>query len=255
MTPERPLRALIVDDEQLARERLEGMLSEVPEVVVVDRAEDGSSAVKAIVDRRPDLVFLDVQMPGLSGFDVIRCTRSAHRPIIVFVTAFDQHAIQAFDVHAADYLLKPVSRARLQEAVRRVVERARGAAASESHARIDKILEGVRDAPSSLTIPVRDDTGTRLIRADDIRWIEADADHATLHGDGVTYSVRETLADLEERLRASRFVRVHRSAIVNAAAVRSIEPIAKGDYFLVLVDGTRIRSSRHYRAAVQALLE
>jgi two-component system, LytTR family, response regulator len=246
------LRTLIVDDEALARERLAAMLAEVGQVDVIGEADSGSAAVKAIVDQRPDLVFLDVQMPGLDGFGVLRCTRNAHRPIVVFVTAFDQHAIRAFEVHAADYLLKPVSRARLAEAVRRVQERAQAAAHDK---RIDSLLAGVDETPTKVaTIPIKDDDGTHLVSVDDITWVEADGDHVRLHASQTTHTARETLAEMEDRLRVFRFVRVHRSAIVNVAAVKRIDPIAKGDYHLTLRDGTTVRSSRHYREAVQALL-
>ena len=174
----------------------------------------------------------------------------------VFVTAFDQHAIRAFDVHAADYLLKPVSRPRLLESVRRVVELASGRSTAEADDRLDRVLSEVGRVPSrGITIPIRVEGGTRLVRAEDISWIEADGDVVLVHAADATYRVRERLADLEQRLRDAQFVRVHRSAIVNVTTVRSIQPIAKGDYHLVLADGTRLRSSRQYRSAVQATHE
>lgn len=253
MTRAGALRTLIVDDEQLARERLASMLNGITNIQVIGSADSGSTAVKAIADLRPDLVFLDVQMPGLDGFDVLRHTRSAHQPIVVFITAFDQHAIRAFDVHAADYLLKPVSRERLMESLRRITERASTVRGTEAAKRLESLLDHVSDTRRSVTIPVPGKVGVQLVPADEILWIEADADYARLHASGMCHMIRETLTDLEERLRQAHFVRVHRSAIVNVSAIRSIEPISKGDYYVVLRDGTRVRSSRHYRRAVQGL--
>jgi two-component system, LytTR family, response regulator len=253
-------RALIVDDEVLARRRLAAMLGEEREVEVIGEADGGSAAVQAIVSQRPDLVFLDVQMPGLDGFGVLRCTAGAHRPVVVFVTAHDEHAIRAFEVHAADYLLKPVTAARLREAVRRAVERVRSAAARTEGARaIDEVLShSLARAPETpangARIPVRRADGVGLVSVAEIDWVEADGDHLRLHAGRAVHTLRETMAELEARLRGFRFVRVHRSAIVNVDAVRAVEPIAKGDYFLVLRDGTRVRSGRRYRGDVQALM-
>lgn len=258
VTPTAALRTLIVDDEELARERLASMLNGITSIQLIGSADSGSTAVKAIADLRPDLVFLDVQMPGLDGFDVLRHTRSAHQPIVVFITAFDQHAIQAFDVHAADYLLKPVSRERLMESLRRITTRASTVRGAEATKRLESLLDHVSQPQSprtALTIPVPSEAGTQLVPADDIMWIEADGDYARLHAGGISHMIRETLTDLEERLRHASFIRVHRSAIVNVTAIRSIQPISKGDYYLMLKDGTRVRSSRHYRRAVQSLMK
>jgi two-component system LytT family response regulator len=244
-----------VDDELLARRRLASMLSVEHDVEVIGEADGGSTAVQAIVARRPDLVFLDVQMPGLDGFGVLRCTAGAHRPVVIFVTAFDEHAIRAFEVHAADYLLKPVTASRLHEAVRRAVDRVRNAPPAENDRTIDDLLARVMDMPSACThIPVRGVDGTMLVSIVDITWVEADGDHLRLHAGAAVHTLRETMADVEARLRPFRFVRVHRSSIVNVAAVTAVEPIAKGDYYLVLRDGTRVRSGRHYRSEVQSLL-
>lgn len=256
MTEPRRLRTLIIDDEALARERLRGMLAVFPNVNIIGESDSGSTAVKSIVDERPDLVFLDVQMPGMDGFGVLRCVRSSHRPLIVFVTAYDEYAIRAFEVHAVDYLLKPVTKPRLAEAMRRVEERTTAAHTAETQRRMDSLLEQVESTPGRpVTIPVRTAAGVQLVNAGAVLWIEADADHVRIHEAGKTHSVREKLAEMEERLRPHHFARVHRSAIVNVAAVRSIEPIAKGDYFLTLVDGSRVRTSRQYRETVQALLK
>jgi two-component system LytT family response regulator len=251
----RPVRALVVDDEPLARTRLTAMLAAEPNVAVIGQADGGGAAVQAIVDRRPELVFLDVQMPGLDGFGVLRCTAGAHRPVVVFVTAHDEHAVRAFEVQAADYLLKPVSAARLHEAVRRAVERVRSTPAEARVRAMKHLLEQFPETPASAArIPVRGPEGTTLVPAAEILWVEADRDHVRLHARGAVHMVRDTMAELEARLVPFQFVRVHRSAMVNTAVVTAVEPIAKGDYFLVLRDGTRVRTGRRYREKVQSLI-
>jgi two-component system, LytTR family, response regulator len=249
------VRALIIDDEALARGRLAAMLAEEPDIHVIGEADGGSSAVEAIVSARPELVFLDVQMPGLDGFGVLRCTAGAHRPVVVFVTAHDEHAIRAFDVNAADYLLKPVTALRLREAVRRAVERVRSAQPTENARAVDRVLAAVPETPATQArIPVRQGHGIGLVRVADIVWVEADGDHVRLHAEGTVHTLRDTMAELEAKLRPFRFVRVHRSAIVSTEAVRTVESITKGDYHLVLRDGTRVRTGRSYRDDVQALI-
>jgi two-component system LytT family response regulator len=257
VTPDVTLRAVLADDEALARERLAAMLAVHREIRIVAQAESGAAAVEMIVRERPDILFLDVQMPGLDGFGVLRCTSGAHRPAVVFVTAHDEHAIRAFEVHAVDYLLKPVTAARLAEAVRRVVERTRTTRTrtEPDHTGLDALLAEVPRTPADgARIPVRGEDGVDLIGVASIRWVEADGDHARLHLAGGTRVLRETMSELEERLAPFRFIRVHRSSIVNAAEIRSIESIPRGNYFIVLRDGTRLRSGRRYREAVQALL-
>ena len=255
MASANPLRALIVDDEVLARRRLAAMLAGFSELTIVGEADSGSTAVEAIVCERPDVVFLDVQMPGLDGFGVLRCTAGAHRPVVIFVTAHDEHAIRAFEVHAADYLLKPVTAPRLQEAVRRAVERARTVPHNETAQGLDKLLAELPESPAEgARIPVRNDGGVDLVNVADISWVEADGDHARLHVGANVLTVRETMSELEQRLAPFRFVRVHRSAIVNVDAVRSVESIEKGNYYVVLRDGTRVRSGRSYREQVQRLI-
>ena len=255
-TSQRKVRALVVDDEMLARQRLIAMLGDEREVEVIGEADGGSSAVAAIVDKRPDLLFLDVQMPGLDGFGVLRCTAGAHRPVVVFVTAHDEHAIRAFEVNAADYLLKPVTSARLREAVRRAVERVRSVSQPDNVRSIDAVLASAPETKlSAARIPVRRVDGTTdVVGAAEILWVEADGDHLRLHAGAKVHVTRETMAEIETRLQPFKFMRVHRSALVNVAAVRSIEPIAKGDYTLTLSDGTQVRTGRSYRAIVQSLL-
>jgi two-component system LytT family response regulator len=253
--PAVPVTALIVDDESLARQRLEDLLAGEPDVKVIGEAGSGSAAVEAIAGRRPDLVFLDVQMPELDGFGVLRCIAGAYLPAVVFVTAYDQHAIRAFEMHAVDYLLKPVTAARLHEAVRRAVARVRGTQRAESAGAMERLLARVdQPAPDQTRIPLKQEGGTGFVRTADITWVEADGDNLRIHAGRVIHTVRETMAGLAARLPEKGFVRVHRSIIVNVARLREVQSIPKGDYLLLLDDGTRLRSGRTYREAVQALL-
>jgi two-component system LytT family response regulator len=243
----RSLRALIVDDEPLARDGMRLMLRAMPDVNIVGEAEDGVAAVRAIATLRPDVVLLDIQMPGMSGFDVLVQTASEHLPLIVFVTAYDEHALKAFDVHAFDYLLKPINRERLVEAIARVrADLARGAPDR------DRVLDVVQGARSARTVrfTVRDRDRYVLVRASDIDWIEAAANYVRLNTRGRGFMLRMTLAEMERRLDPAEFIRIHRSTIVNAARINEIRPDAHGDYDVVLADGRTLKMSRSFRERV-----
>jgi len=248
------VRAIVVDDEPLARRRLLTLLAEEPELEVVGEAGSGSAAVEAIAGKRPDLVFLDVQMPGLDGFGVLRCIARAHSPAVVFVTAHDEHAIRAFEVQAVDYLLKPVTAARFHEAVRRAVVKVRSAPRAEHARTIEQLLARVGESADESRIPIRREGHIAFVPVADIDWVEADGDYLRLHAGREVHTLRETMNEIESRLPEKRFVRVHRSIIVNVARVRAVESIPKGDYLLVLQDGTKLRSGRTYRETVQALI-
>lgn len=249
------VRALIVDDEPLARKRLHNLLADEPDVEVIGEAGSGSAAVEAIAGKRPDLVFLDVQMPGLDGFGVLRCIGRAHLPVIVFVTAHDEHAIQAFEVQAVDYLLKPVSTPRFHEAVRRAVARARSVPAADQAAGLDRLLATVgATVDDGLRIPVRKDGITQLVLVGTVDWVEADGDHVRIHAGREVHVLRETMAEIAARLPADQFARVHRSVIVNKSRVQAVESIPKGGYLLRMPNGATVRSGRSYREAVQALI-
>ena len=255
MSAQAKIRALIVDDEPLARRRLRALLADETDVEVVGEAANGTEAVRAIANDRPDLVFLDVQMPGLDGFDVLRATANLHQPFVVFITAHDEHAIRAFEVQAVDYLLKPVIETRFREAVRRAVGRIRESPRRELAAEIAQLLERV--APPSARaarIPVKRDGRVNFVRAEDVDWVEADGDLVRLHAGRDTHVLRETMAEVETKLPADRFMRIHRSLIVNTERVREVQPWFKGDYVLILHDGTKLRSGRTYRSAVQTLI-
>jgi two-component system, LytTR family, response regulator len=243
----RLLRALIVDDEPLARDGMRLMLRAMPDVDIVGEAGDGVAAVRAIATLRPDVVLLDIQMPGMSGFDVLAQTAAEHLPLIVFVTAYDEHALKAFAVHAFDYLLKPVNRERLTEAMSRVrVDLARGAPDRD---RVLEVVQGSR-LPRTVRFTVRDRDRYLLVRASDIDWIEAAANYVRLNTRGRGFMLRMTLVEMERRLDPVEFIRIHRSTIVNASRIKEIKPDAHGDYDIVLGDGRMLKMSRSYRERV-----
>jgi two-component system LytT family response regulator len=246
-----------VDDEPLARDRLKDLLAAEPDIEVIGEAGSGSAAVEAISGRRPDLVLLDVQMPGLDGFGVLRCTAGAHVPAVVFVTAHDEHAIRAFEVQAVDYVLKPVVAARLRVAVRRAVTRLRSTPPEERARAIERLRAGVAGeggAGDAERVPLKGGGGVTLVRAADIAWVQADGDYIRVHAGREVHAVRQSLTAFVARLKAKGFLRIHRSCIVNLRHVRTIEPVPKGGYRLLLHDGTRLRCGRAYRAAVRGLL-
>lgn len=250
----KPVRALIVDDEPLARRRLRALLAEEDAVEIIGEAGSGNAAVEAIGELRPDLVFLDVQMPELNGFEVLRATADRHQPLVVFVTAYDEHAIKAFEVQAADYLLKPVVESRFREAVRRAVKRLREQPQAEIARELARLLEAVKPPDQSTRIPIRRDGRVFFVKTADITRVEADGDFVRVHAGTESHMVRETMAEMEAKLPSPPFVRVHRSMIVNSERIREIQPWFKGDYVVILTDGSKIRTGRTYREAVQRLM-
>jgi two-component system, LytTR family, response regulator len=254
LTASARIRTLIVDDEPLARRRLRMMLASETDLDVVGEAGTGSAAVESIVNVLPDLVFLDVQMPGLDGFQVLRCTAKAHRAAVVFVTAYDEHATRAFDVHAVDYLVKPVTAARLHEAVRRAVERVRQTSRQETARVLDRLLDDVAgDTRDRESIPVRRKGEVELVTVADVEWIEADGDYVKIHTARDVHVLRGTLSRIAARLGGPGFARIHRRIVVNTSRVRAIESVAGGGYSVVIAGGTRLPCGRKYRAVVRSL--
>jgi two-component system LytT family response regulator len=249
-----PIRALIVDDEPLARERLQELLDEAPAVTVVGTAEDGLDAVENIREKAPDLVFLDVQMPGMNGIDVIEEIGADDMPVTVFVTAYDQYAIKAFDLAAVDYLLKPFDDERFEQALRRAREQIANRADEAISERLLHLLqerdpslldeENPRDEPYLERIAVQGRGKARIVPVDDLTHITADGSYAELHTDDDTYVIRERMKTLAARLDPDMFVRVHRSAIVRLDEVELILRGGGGNYAVRLKDGTRLSVSR-----------
>jgi two-component system LytT family response regulator len=255
----REIRAVIADDEPLARRGIRQLLAPHRDVAVVAEARNGRETVRALRALQPDLLFLDVQMPELDGFGVLREHGAAHMPAVIFVTAYDEFAVRAFDAHALDYLVKPVGEARFAEALERARERLRSADAVELSRRLSALLaahERARAASRAATqrLLVPTSAGGLVLDADEIDWIEADDYYAAIHARGRRHLIRESLASLEHRLDGGRFVRAHRSAIVNIDRVRELRGEPTGETVLVLRDGTRVPVSRRRREQVTGLL-
>ena len=233
------IRTLIADDEPLAREGIRARLADQADIDVVGEAADGVEAVEAIETLSPDLLFLDVQMPGIDGFEVLRRLRAAV-PAVVLVTAYDRHAVKAFEAQALDFLLKPISTARFIE----VLGRVRRSLAAPAEARSPRLA-----SPSAhLTrFPVKDRERFLLLKPEEVEWIHSAANYAELHARGRSFLVRMTMSELEERLDPARFVRIHRSTIVNVDRVAEIQPAYHGEFQVVLQDGAKLRLSRRYR--------
>lgn len=256
------IRALIVDDERIARDGVRTLLESEPDVEIIGECGDGASAVKAIERAEPDLVLLDIQMPAMDGFDVIRAIPEDRLPVVVFLTAYDQHALKAFDAHALDYVVKPFSDARFRKAIARartqVRQRRLGAATSRLASVIaDLAPEDVDESRLRYLarIPVRSVGKTTYVRVQDIVWIGAADYYAELHtGDGKTHLVRETMQSLERRLDPTEFTRVHRSAIVHVDHVAEIRSDSSERQFVVLRDGTKLPLGRSRREALESAL-
>ena len=252
------LRVVIADDEPLARQRVRSMLADRAECEVVGEAADGAEAVDLIVRERPDLVFLDVKMPELDGFEVIAAldeTVPGERvPAIVFVTAFGDYAVKAFEVRALDYLLKPFDRERFDRAVESALARARDGGDVSRDLRDALTTLGERRRFASRFL-VRSGSRMYFVRADDVEWADAAGNYARLHAAGRAHLVRRTMAALEQELDPERFVRVHRSAIVNVDRIAQIEPYLHGEYVITMRDGTRLTSSRAHGGRLRELLE
>lgn len=248
------LRVLIVDDEPLARDCVRLALAGESEVCVVGECGDGPSAVAAIRDLRPDLVYLDIQMPGSGGFSVIEDVGTAAMPAVIFVTAYQDHALRAFTVHALDYLLKPFSDERFRESLRHARARLGADPPSVAQALQGLLVElGRRRPPRWLTVPEQDEGGRRLIPIDDIDWLSAEGNYVHVQVGSVGHLVRATLQALLQELDPARFVRIHRSIVVQLDRIERVVPWASGDYMALLRDGRQLRISRHYRDALLRL--
>jgi len=251
------LRVLIVDDEAIARRGLRQRLAEEPDLEIVGECADGAAAISAIAELRPDLVLLDIQMPGCDGFGVIEAVGMARMPLVIFVTAYDEHALRAFDVHALDYVLKPVDGERLHLAVARARERLRDPE-SGLDARLAAVLASLgREAPPrwSRRLAIRSPGRITLVDVREIDWLEADGNYVEVHTAAGRRRLRETLAAIESRLDPDVFVRVSRSALVNITRVRELQPMFNGDFVLLMRDGAEVHGSRRHREALDRLLQ
>jgi two-component system LytT family response regulator len=267
------IRALIVDDEALSRRGLTLRLQAVTDFEVVGEACNGRTALEAIREHQPDLVFLDIEMPGLTGFDVVERLPTESMPMIVFVTAFDRYAIQAFEARAVDYLLKPVDEARLADALEHIREQLGQRQAAGQRDRLVQLLADLKgseewpgDGAETLVqelagdgrqraLPIRHGRDIVRVPEGDIEWVDAAGDYMCIHAGGETYILRGTMKSLEDQLDPRLFQRVHRSTIVNLERVTRLRPHINGEFFLVLDGGHEIKLSRTYRDKVEHFLK
>lgn len=249
------IRTLIVDDEPLARERLATLLQAEPDVEIVGQCRDGEEAVTAIQDHTPGLVFLDVQMPQMSGFDVIEAVGSEQMPLVIFVTAYDQHALKAFQVRALDYLLKPFDRDRFTEALARARKQIERDETGDIGKRLLALVKDLRkDQPRSDRLVVKSGGRLFFLRVDEIDWVEAAGNYVRLHVGTTSHLLRETMNAIEGRLDPEKFFRIHRSRIVNIERIQELQPWLNGEYAVLLRTGTRLTLSRGYREKLQERL-
>ena len=265
------LRALIVDDEELARRGLEIRLEDFDDIEVCGEACNGREALKAVREQRPDLMFLDIQMPGMDGFEVLRRLSGRNMPEIIFVTAYDEFALRAFEANALDYLLKPINDDRLREAIERARRHSDEVLAHEHRNKLLKFVceltgkeltleSALAEAASKHAsypkrIAIRDGTTRNCVDVDAIDWIDAAGDYMCVHAAGDTFVLRGTMKHLEELLDPETFVRVHRSAIVNRHRVTSMRPHRNGEYFLKIGELTELKLSRKYKANLERLAD
>jgi two-component system LytT family response regulator len=255
------MRIVIVDDEPPGRLAVRQLLRPIPGVEVVAECGDGEAAVQAIVHHSPDIVFLDVQMPGLSGFDVLERVGADAVPAVVFVTAYDRYAVRAFEAHALDFLLKPIDPDRFRDAYARAARAADREWRERSSARLDSLLSqlaqepGTGPAPAPDRLVVKEDGRLCFVPVATIDWVEAAGNYVRLHAGGREYTVRQTMERMEARLGTQRFVRIRRSALVHTEAITGLEPYGRGSYVVLLRDGRKLVSSRYAGRRLREMVE
>ena len=255
MTMTATIRALIIDDEPFAREGLRLHLEQHPDIEVIGEAGDGQRAAEAIRMMDPDVVFLDIEMPEMDGFDVIDAVGVEAMPPVIFVTAYDEFALRAFEAHALDYVLKPVEPERFARALDRTRKHLRGTAGVALDRRLAGLMEEVHERKKHMErVVVQRGERLHILRVSDVDWFEAAGNYVKLHVGSETFLLRATLSGFEERLDPEAFMRVHRSIIVQKARIRELEPLLQGDYVLILADGTRLTTGRSYRSRIVAFL-
>jgi two-component system LytT family response regulator len=251
------IRTLIVDDEPLARERITSLLAAEPDVEIVGECHDGSKAVAAIRQLAPELVFLDVQMPGADGFEVIDAIGADRMPLVVLVTAYDKYALRAFDAHALDYLLKPFDRERFQKALERAREQLDRQQTGDLGRRLLALVQDLKTPPTPQRLDrlvIKSSGRVFFVRTEEIDWIEAAGNYVRLHLGTESHLFRETMNALEAKLDPQSFFRIHRSHIVNIERIQELQPWFNGEYLVVLRNGTKLTLSRGYREKLQERL-
>jgi two-component system LytT family response regulator len=248
------IRTVIVDDEPLARRGIRAQLKEEEDIEIVAECRNGLEAVAAIEKQAPDLVFLDVQMPELDGFGVLEAVGVDHMPAVIFVTAYDQYALRAFDVHALDYLLKPVDAERFAGALQRARKQIEHHGVQDLNQRLQNFLDDVQ-SKRKFTERLVIKSGSRIffLNVEEIDWIEAADNYVRLHAGPESHLLRVTMNSLEKRLNPDHFLRIHRSRIINIRQIKELQPLFRGEYDIMLRDGTRLESGRGYRDKLQKL--
>ena len=249
------IRTLIVDDEALARERLRNMLAPDPAIQIIGECSNGQDAIEFIKAQSPDLVFLDVEMPGIDGFGVLEALTRDRIPTIIFVTAYDQYAVRAFEVYALDYLLKPFDQERFDKALARAKHQLSIERSDAMSERILNALEEIKTRPVHLErLVIKMNGHVFFIKAEEIDWLEAEGNYVRLHAGKESYLLRDTISALESQLDPKKFIRVHRSAIVNIDRITELQPWFHGEYRIILGEGVQLTLSRTYREKLHDLL-
>jgi two-component system, LytTR family, response regulator len=249
------IRTLIVDDEPLARDRLRGLLAADPEVQLVGECQNGREAHDALLDREVDLAFMDIQMPEVDGMEALAGIPPERLPAVVFVTAYDRYALKAFELRALDYLLKPFDPDRFREALSRAKERIRKDRREDLGTELVEALKALRTSPRRPErLMIKDSGRITFLRVDEIDFIQAAGNYVCLNSSGRSHTLRETMADMEGQLDPARFVRIHRSAIVNIDRIKELQPLFGGDYLVLLQDGTELTLSRSFRQRLKDAL-
>jgi two-component system LytT family response regulator len=249
------IQALIVDDEPLARERIRDMLETDSEVEIVGECASGQEAIEAIRQNSPDLIFLDVEMPGKDGFAMLEELEPGRIPAIIFVTAYDQYAVRAFEVYALDYLLKPFDQERFEKALSRAKAHVQNEKSENITERILSALEEIKARPVHLErLVIKMNGHVFFLKTEEIDWLEAEGNYVRLHAGKESYLLRDTISALESQLDPRRFVRVHRSAIVNIDRIQELQPWFHGEYRIILREGVQLTLSRSYREKLHELL-
>ena len=250
------IRTIIADDEKLARTKLRFLLQSEAGINVIAECSDCEQTVQAVNCYKPDLLMLDVQMPGPDGFHVLRAIPPDHMPMVVFTTAYDQYALQAFEAHALDYLLKPFDQERLHRAIERVHTEFVKTGDREITRRIlDYLAKGQIDSPAEKRLIIRAGGRVVFLDVDEIEWIDADANYVKLNAGKNTYVLRQSIGNLSQRLNPNQFVRIHRSTIVNVQKIKELQPCNSGEYIVVLRNGKQLSCSRGYRGGLQSLID
>ncbi len=249
------IRTIIVEDEPLARERLRNLLETDDEIEVCAECGDGRSAVEKITELEPDLLFLDIQMPELDGFGVLAELALPVLPAVVFVTAYDQFALKAFEVHAVDYLLKPFDRERFRAALQRAKDRIGSKSGAPAEEGLRALLANLRPETKAVQkLAIKSAGRVTFVKVEDIDWVEAADNYVNVHAGAASHLLRETMTSLASRLPSETFVRINRSCIVNLERVKELQPMFHGEYTVILNDGTKLNLSRNYRSSLSRLM-